>query len=67
MSTTALPDMAKGIARFWSIRRREAPDELMGLSACTMWKITTAGFGWRRSFRKGIYARSQHCGNGLLV
>lgn len=27
----ALPDMAKGIAWFWTIRRHEAPDDLMGL------------------------------------
>lgn len=31
VNNVALPDMAKGIAWFWTIRRREAPDELMGL------------------------------------
>jgi len=31
VNNVALPDMAKGIAWFWTIRRREAPDDLMGL------------------------------------
>jgi hypothetical protein len=31
VNNVALPDMAKGIAWFWSIRRREVPDELMGI------------------------------------
>lgn len=31
INNVALPDMAKGIAWFWTIRNREAPDELMGL------------------------------------
>ena len=31
VNNVALPDMEKGIAWFWTIRRREAPDELMGL------------------------------------
>ncbi len=30
VNNVALPDMAKGIAWFWTIRRREAPDELDG-------------------------------------
>lgn len=30
VNNVALPDMDKGIAWFWTIRRREAPDELMG-------------------------------------
>ena len=31
VNNVALPDMAKGIAWFWSIRRRDVPDELMGI------------------------------------
>ena len=31
VNNVALPDMEKGIAWFWTIRRRETPDELMGL------------------------------------
>lgn len=31
VNNVALPDMAKGIAWFWTIRSREVPDELMGL------------------------------------
>jgi len=31
VNNVALPDMAKGIAWFWTIRRRESPDDLMGL------------------------------------
>lgn len=31
VNNVALPDMAKGIAWFWTIRNREAPDALMGL------------------------------------
>ncbi|MDY1035697.1 GNAT family N-acetyltransferase [Lelliottia sp. CFBP8978] len=31
VNNVALPDVAKGIAWFWTIRRHETPDELMGL------------------------------------
>ncbi|EEQ06290.1 GNAT family N-acetyltransferase [Yersinia bercovieri] len=31
VNNIVLPDMEKGIAWFWAIRRREAPDYLMGL------------------------------------
>lgn len=31
VNNVALPDMAKGIAWFWTIRRSEAPEEIMGL------------------------------------
>lgn len=31
VNNVALPDVAKGIAWFWTIRRRQAPEELMGL------------------------------------
>ena len=31
VNNVALPDMEKGIAWVWTIRRSEAPDELMGL------------------------------------
>ncbi len=31
VNNVALPDMAKGIAWFWTIRNRETPDKVMGL------------------------------------
>ena len=31
VNNVALPDVEKGVAWFWTIRRHEAPDELMGL------------------------------------
>ncbi|WHQ76778.1 GNAT family N-acetyltransferase [Pantoea sp. Lij88] len=31
VNNVALPDMAKGIAWFWTIRNREIPDKVMGL------------------------------------
>jgi len=31
VNNVALPDMAKGIAWFWTIRKREIPDKVMGL------------------------------------
>lgn len=52
VNNVALPDMAKGIAWFWSIRRREAPDELMGVICLYDVEDNNRGFGWRRSFRE---------------
>ncbi|WP_368543228.1 GNAT family N-acetyltransferase [Enterobacter soli] len=31
VNNVALPDVEKGVAWFWTIRRREAPDDLIGL------------------------------------
>ncbi|ENF7815520.1 GNAT family N-acetyltransferase [Enterobacter soli] len=31
VNNVALPDVEKGVAWFWTLRRQEAPDELMGL------------------------------------
>lgn len=67
VNNVALPDMAKGIAWFWTIRRREATDELMGLICLYDVEDNNRGSGSRRNFRARIYARGEHCGHGLLV
>ncbi len=53
VNNVALPDMAKGIAWFWTIRRREAPDELMGLICLYDVEDNNRGSGSRRNFRAG--------------
>ena len=59
--------MAKGIAWFWTIRRREAPDELMGLICLYDVEDNNRGFWLAPEFQGRIYARGEHCGHGLLV
>jgi RimJ/RimL family protein N-acetyltransferase len=67
VNNVALPDMAKGIAWFWSIRRREVPDELMGIICLYDVEDNNRGFWLAPEFQGQGYARGQHCRDGLLV
>lgn len=57
VNNVALPDMAKGIAWFWTIRRREAPDELMGLICLYDVEDNNRGFWLAPEFQGQGYMR----------
>lgn len=57
VNNVALPDMAKGIAWFWSIRRREAPDELMGVICLYDVEDNNRGFWLAPEFQGKGYMR----------
>ncbi|KAI3490218.1 hypothetical protein L1887_45676 [Cichorium endivia] len=57
VNNVALPDMAKGIAWFWSIRRREVPDELMGIICLYDVEDNNRGFWLAPEFQGQGYMR----------
>ena len=57
VNNVALPDMAKGIAWFWTIRSREAPDELMGLICLYDVEDNNRGFWLAPEFQGQGYMR----------
>lgn len=57
VKNVALPDMAKGIAWFWSIRRREVPDELMGIICLYDVEDNNRGFWLAPEFQGQEYMR----------
>ena len=57
VNNVALPDMEKGIAWFWSIRRREAPDELMGIICLYDVEDNNRGFWLAPEFQGKGYMR----------
>jgi RimJ/RimL family protein N-acetyltransferase len=57
VNNVALPDMAKGIAWFWTIRRREAPDDLMGLICLYDVEDNNRGFWLAPEYQRQGYMR----------
>ena len=57
VNNVALPDMAKGIAWFWSIRRREAPEVLMGIICLYDVEDNNRGFWLAPEFQGQGYMR----------
>lgn len=57
VNNVALPDMAKGIAWFWTIRRREAPDSLMGLICLYVVEDNNRGFWLAPEYQGQGYMR----------
>lgn len=57
VNNVALPDMAKGIAWFWSIRRREVPDALMGIICLYDIEDNNRGFWLAPEFQGQGYMR----------
>ncbi|WP_052283323.1 GNAT family N-acetyltransferase [Kluyvera genomosp. 1] len=53
----ALPDIAKGIAWFWTIRHREAPDILMGLICLYDIEDNNRGFWLAPEYQRQGYMR----------
>lgn len=53
----ALPDMAKGIAWFWTIRNRETPDSLMGLICLYDVEDNNRGFWLAPEYQRQGYMR----------
>jgi len=57
VNNVALPDMEKGIAWFWSIRRKDAPDELMGIICLYDVEDNNRGFWLAPAFQGQGYMR----------
>ncbi|MGY5367839.1 GNAT family N-acetyltransferase [Enterobacter oligotrophicus] len=57
VNKVALPDMAKGIAWFWSIRRQAAPEELMGIICLYDVEDNNRGFWLAPEFQGQGYMR----------
>lgn len=57
VNQVALPDMEKGIAWFWSIRRKENPEELMGLICLYDLEDNNRGFWLSPEFQGQGYMR----------
>lgn len=57
VNNVALPDMAKGIAWFWTIRRHEAPEDIMGLICLYDVEDNNRGFWLAPEYQKQGYMR----------
>ncbi|AOE42033.1 MULTISPECIES: GNAT family N-acetyltransferase [Pantoea] len=57
VNNVALPDMAKGVACFWTIRRHERPDEVMGLICLYDVEDNNRGFWLAPEYQRQGYMR----------
>ncbi|MCH9406013.1 GNAT family N-acetyltransferase [Pantoea agglomerans] len=57
VNNVALPDIAKGVAWFWTIRRHEWPDEVMGLICLYDVEDNNRGFWLAPEYQRQGYMR----------